>query len=133
MTKLRERMIGDMQLRGLADRTIEAYVHAVRGLALHFNTPPDEISEEQVGEYLQHVLPRGFTKVRYYGLFAPACRRRLATARAILDDHQTASTPTTTGAGDDPVAEERPLWRCPYCHHGALRWIRAIHRQRGPP
>lgn len=86
-----------------------------------------------IARFLQHVLPRGFTKVRYYGLFAPASRRRLATARAILDDHRTASTPTTTGAAADPVAEERPLWRCPYCHQGALRWIRAIHRQRGPP
>lgn len=55
MTKLRERMIGDMQLRGLADRTIEAYVHAVRGLARHFNTSPDRISEEQVREYLLYL------------------------------------------------------------------------------
>jgi integrase/recombinase XerD len=55
MSKLRERMIGDMQLRGFADRTIEAYVHAVRALARHFNTSPDRISEEQVREYLLHL------------------------------------------------------------------------------
>lgn len=55
MNKLRKRMIGDMQLRGFADRTIEAYVHAVRGLARHFNTPPDRISEEQVREYLLYL------------------------------------------------------------------------------
>ena len=52
MSKLRERMIGDMKLRGLADRTIDAYVYAVRGLARYFDTAPDLLSEEQVREYL---------------------------------------------------------------------------------
>ena len=35
MTPLRRRMIEDMQLRGFAARTQEAYVHAVRQLAGH--------------------------------------------------------------------------------------------------
>jgi len=86
-----------------------------------------------IARFLQHVLPRGFTKVRYYGLFAPACRRQLANARAILEHHQTASTPTTTGTTDHQISDERPPWRCPFCHQGTLRWIRAVHRQRGPP
>ncbi len=55
MSELRERMIGDMRLRGLSERTVEAYVHAVRGLARHFNTSPDLLSEEQVREYLLYL------------------------------------------------------------------------------
>lgn len=48
MTPLRQRMIEDMQLRGLADRTQEAYVLAVRQLAEHYNKSPDQISEEEL-------------------------------------------------------------------------------------
>jgi integrase/recombinase XerD len=55
MSKLRARMIGDMQLRGLADRTIEAYVRAVRDLARYFDRSPELLSEEEVREYLLYL------------------------------------------------------------------------------
>jgi integrase/recombinase XerD len=57
-TPLRERMIGDMQLRGYADRTIEAYVGAVRGLARHFGRSPDLLGEEEVRSYLLDLTAR---------------------------------------------------------------------------
>lgn len=37
MTPLRHRMIQDLQLRGYADRTIEAYVHAVAQVAKFYH------------------------------------------------------------------------------------------------
>jgi hypothetical protein len=37
-----------------------------------------------LARFLQHVLPRGFAKVRHYGLASPTCRRQLDTARAAL-------------------------------------------------
>jgi hypothetical protein len=37
MTPLRQRMIEDVQLHGLAERTQEAYVAAVRQLAEHYS------------------------------------------------------------------------------------------------
>ena len=52
MSELRQRMIGDMQLRGYSERTVESYVAAVRALAKHFGRSPDRISEEEVREYL---------------------------------------------------------------------------------
>ena len=55
MSGLRERMIGDMQVRGLTDRTAEVYVRAVRDLARHFGRSPDELSEEDVREYLLYL------------------------------------------------------------------------------
>jgi integrase-like protein len=45
MTELRKRMIECLQLRGLAERTQEAYTRAVRQLAAHYHKSPDQISE----------------------------------------------------------------------------------------
>ena len=41
----------DLQLAGLSERTQEAYVRAVRQLAAHFQTPPDQITEQQLRDY----------------------------------------------------------------------------------
>ncbi len=46
MTPLRQRMIEDLHLRGLSERTQEMYVRAVRQLADHDHTSPDRITEE---------------------------------------------------------------------------------------
>lgn len=55
MTLLRQRMIHDLQLRGYADRTVEAYVSAVTQLAHFYHAAPDRLSEEQLREYLLHL------------------------------------------------------------------------------
>ncbi len=34
-------------------------------------------TEEFIRRFLQHVLPKGFVKVRYYGIFSPGKRRLL--------------------------------------------------------
>ena len=47
MTPLRQRMIEDLQLRGLSARTQERYVRAVRPLADHYHKSPDRITEEE--------------------------------------------------------------------------------------
>ena len=39
---------------------------------------------EFIRRFLQHVLPKGFVKVRYFGLFSPGKRRLLAKVRALL-------------------------------------------------
>jgi integrase/recombinase XerD len=51
MTALRQKMIEDMQLRGFAERTQEAYLSAVRQLAKHYRKPPDQIDEEELRQY----------------------------------------------------------------------------------
>ena len=55
MTKLRQRMIQDMQLRGMAERTQESYVFAVRKLAEHFFKSPDQITEDELREYFLYL------------------------------------------------------------------------------
>jgi site-specific recombinase XerD len=44
-------MIECLQLRGLSERTQEAYVRAVRQLAEHYHKSPDLISEEELRQY----------------------------------------------------------------------------------
>ena len=42
-------------------------------------------AKEFIHRFLQHVLPKGFVKVRYFGFFAPGCRKRLAALRQQLE------------------------------------------------
>ena len=55
MTELRQKMIEDMQLNGLAARTQEAYVMAVRQLAEYHRKPPDQMSETDLREYFLYL------------------------------------------------------------------------------
>ena len=48
---LRQRMLNDLQLAGLSERTQEAYLRAVRQLSDHFQTPPDRLTEPQLRDY----------------------------------------------------------------------------------
>jgi integrase/recombinase XerD len=48
MTPLRQRMIEDMQLRGLSSRTQESYVREVRQLALYYGKSPELLSDEEL-------------------------------------------------------------------------------------
>jgi integrase/recombinase XerD len=55
MTELRRRMIEDLQLRGMSERTQEMYVRAVRQLAQHCHKSPDQITEEELRQYFLHL------------------------------------------------------------------------------
>jgi len=54
-TKLRKRMIEDMQLRGMSERTQESYIRSVRKLAAHYNKSPDLITEEELRQYFLYL------------------------------------------------------------------------------
>ena len=51
MTVLRQKMLEDMQLRGFAVRTQEAYLLAVRQLVKYYRKSPDQIDEEELRQY----------------------------------------------------------------------------------
>ena len=55
MTCLKQRMIEDLQLRGLSPRTQDAYVRVVRQLAEHYDKPPDAITEEELRQYFLYL------------------------------------------------------------------------------
>lgn len=52
MTQLRQQLIQELVLRGMAERTQEAYIHHVYHLAKHFRLSPDQLSDAQVRAYL---------------------------------------------------------------------------------
>lgn len=83
--------------------------------------------------FLQHVLPRGCTKVRYYGLWSPTGRPHFDHARTLLSaapatDELAALTPAAA-----PTCPPRPT-RCPHCQGGTLLVIEILrpHRSRSP-
>ncbi len=55
MTSLRQRMLEDMQLRGLGEKTQEAYLRAVRQLAVYHGKAPDQIDEEELRQYFLYL------------------------------------------------------------------------------
>ena len=56
MTALRQRMLEEMQLRGLSIGTQECYISAVRRLAAHYQKPPDELSDEELRTYFLYLM-----------------------------------------------------------------------------
>jgi len=105
------------------------YRHS-RSQKLHRVTLP---AVEFIARFLQHVLPPGCTKVRYYGIWSNSCRRQLQQARALL------SAPPL--AASDPLAPDSQLApdavspaRCPHCHIGQLIIIEVLlpHRKFPP-
>lgn len=56
MGALRKQMDGDLVVRGMAVRTREAYLGAVAGLAKYYGRRPDRISEQEVQNYLLHLI-----------------------------------------------------------------------------
>jgi integrase/recombinase XerD len=55
MTTLRRRMLEDLQLRGLAPKTQQCYVAAVRQLAHYYRRPPDQLSDAELRQYFLYL------------------------------------------------------------------------------
>jgi len=55
MTPLRQRMLNDMTVRGLAENTKKSYLSSVTGLARHYRRSPDQVSAQEVQDYLIHL------------------------------------------------------------------------------
>ena len=70
-------------------------------------------AEEFLHRFLQHVLPKGFVKVRYYGFFSPGLRARLTSLREQLDDSQ----PLDCASDNETQANESRSdhMLCPVC------------------
>ncbi len=59
MTPLRQRLIEEIALRGYSDKTRDAYVHPVAGLAQHYHRAPDTLSEEELRAYPLQLHQKG--------------------------------------------------------------------------
>lgn len=83
-------------------------------------------AEEFLRRYLQHVLPVGFHKVRYFGLWSPANRKQLREVQQLLATRQREKQPA------EPVAATGRI--CPCCGKGLMVVIEVLPRRaRSPP
>lgn len=90
---------------------------------------------EFLRRFLLHVLPIGFVRIRYFGLFAHRKRKELLPlCRQLLAESTTHSEPAVRAA--TLALAERPLWTCPICG-GPMRVIERLTacqlRLRAPP
>ena len=97
-------------------------------------------AEEFIRRFLQHVLPKGFVKVRYYGFLSPGCRQRLTALHQQLGsaspDQPLSSDVTDSDSQTDDPADHSPsnqVVHCPSC--GRVMQRRYILRPQGrcPP
>lgn len=56
MTKLRQRMIEDMQVRNLSPGTQARYIRYVSQFALHFNKSPEQLGPEEIRAYQVYLI-----------------------------------------------------------------------------
>ena len=68
---------------------------------------------EFLRRFLQHVLPAGFQKVRYYGFLSPNCATSIEAVRWMVTVHNRAKFVLLAERTAEPAA--RPVLRCPSC------------------
>jgi len=84
---------------------------------------------EFIRRFLLHVLPKGFHRIRHYGLLASATRKaHLERARQLLGVAQ----PT---ADDIPIVQPDPAPPCPCCggHMIVIQMLERLYQPRAPP
>jgi hypothetical protein len=138
------------------DHVTFRYTHARTQETRRLTLPVDVF----IARFLQHVLPRGFTKIRYYGLLSPTGREDLERAKHLLDLHSaphgrpcaaaietTAFVSTLHNDGDSSSGVSLdttcitvaimlviPTARhCAVCGRGHLRLVQRYTRSRAPP
>ncbi len=73
---------------------------------------------EFLRRFLQHVSPKGFHRVRYYGLWSPARRKKLRELQTQL--RAVAPTPPTSESADSDTDSWK---RCPVCRTGIMELL----------
>lgn len=106
-----------------ADRVTFSYKDAARQHWRTMTLPGVEF----LRRFLQHVLPRGFHKVRYYGLWRPSAAPLRVALQAQL---RALSTPRPLAACDS-IDRSPPCVRCRQCGRGSLQLVRRLPRLPG--
>ena len=84
---------------------------------------------EFLRRYLQHVLPQGFHKVRYYGLLSPANRITLKRVQLLLSQRRK-TTPDDIKEAPEKSANKH---LCPCCSEGTMVVIASLPRKSRSP
>jgi len=92
--------------------------------------------DEFIRRFLLHILPKGFFKIRYYGIFSSRYRREnVENARQKLDDEQLLYNLEALEDGRNIWSKQNIVWaeilkmisehenpNCPKCNKGRLRF-----------
>jgi hypothetical protein len=91
-------------------------------------------AEEFIRRFLQHALPAGVHKVRYYGLWSPSNRKKLRKMQQIMTQPENNQQERLEEDMDAEVSLASEPRLCPHCQKGTLVCIgRLSHRGRAPP
>ena len=87
-------------------------------------------AKEFLRRYLQHVLPQGFHKVRYYGLWSPRNKTTLKRLQLLLAERRQEEA----AKSEDTPPPPKPERRCPCCEEGVMVIISWLPKKsRSPP
>jgi hypothetical protein len=96
--------------------------------------------EEFIRRFLLHVLPRGFVKIRHYGLLAAKAQDKRELVRSVLPPETAQADASDEAAVDRPLTEPAPVTStsliefarlCPSCGRSIL--VRRPLQERPPP
>jgi hypothetical protein len=98
----------------------------------------DLAAEEFIRRYLLHVLPKGFVRIRYYGIYAASRRRqRLARCRALLEEmpavEEHGESQGGCGGMEETSGDERRREVCEVCGSASLVRQAEWHAGERPP
>jgi hypothetical protein len=122
--------LSNNRIERLADEKVTfRYTEATTGRTKRCTLPVDTF----IGRFLQHVLPKGFVKVRYYGLLRVSNRGLLDLVRAVLAPPATMETVLAGAPASLSVQATPTVLRCPMCGH-PMQLVQTIpHQSRAPP
>ncbi len=92
--------------------------------------------DEFIRRFLLHVLPKGFFKVRYYGIFSSRYRKQnIETAKQLLEEEAETKKEEALEDGGQVYEKQNTVWgeikeliksirqpNCPACKKGRLRF-----------
>jgi putative transposase/transposase-like zinc-binding protein len=89
-------------------------------------------AQEFIQRFLQHVLPKGFVKVRAYGLWSSSHKEQLLKQQQLQQARQSEPLPTAPALKVLASPAEQPI-RCPQCKIGTMQFVCQIAPQRKWP
>lgn len=87
--------------------------------------------EEFLRRFTLHIQPKGFHRIRRFGIYSPSNRSKLQQIK--LKMGKKAKPILESIKEEDPRKEMREPTQCPCCKTGRLRLFRIIERPRAPP
>jgi len=90
-------------------------------------------ADEFIRRLLQHVLPRGFVRVRSYGFYSSRRRDDLALVRGLLGADEPVPDDSEPPADQSGAGCGQSLLRCPHCGGPLILLLKLPPRKRAPP